>query len=471
MFIDEIKIFARAGHGGRGCVSFRREKFVPKGGPDGGNGGRGGSVILEASHDINNLIAQYYSPRLIAQKGGHGQGQGKEGKGGKDLIIKVPCGTLVWKIIEHDEENSLVEPLAPGESMDDFDENDEFQGTGEKIEMEGVDEEDFEDDDEDFVTDGDVDFEDDEEFADGDDDEGEEWRAADDDDAEAQQEADGDLDGPAESETSQAFMTSNSNRVIRYAGNVRAIEIDVSKEVDAPEVGETAKKELIADLTTHGERFVLCQGGRGGLGNKNFATARRQTPRFAQPGEAGEEGNFFLELQIIAEIGLVGYPNAGKSTVLTAISAARPKIAPYPFTTLHPQIGVLQYEDYARLTVCDIPGIIEGAHNNVGLGHEFLRHIRRCKVLVIVLDMAGMDAREPWDDYTQLLEELRLYSSEIAEKPRLIAANKMDEEPACDNLKIFREKFPDLQVVEIAAAFDEGIEEFKLAMRRAVETA
>ena len=153
--------------------------------------------------------------------------------------------------------------------------------------------------------------------------------------------------------------------------------------------------ELVADLTAHGQQFVLCKGGRGGLGNRNFATAVRQTPRFAQPGEPGEEGDFLFELRIMAEVGLVGYPNAGKSTLLTAISHARPKIAPYPFTTLHPQIGIVEYPDFHRLTVCDVPGLIEGAHRNVGLGHAFLRHIERCKVLVLLLDMAGTDGRAP----------------------------------------------------------------------------
>ena len=159
--------------------------------------------------------------------------------------------------------------------------------------------------------------------------------------------------------------------------------------------GTKPKGELVADLAEHGQRFVLCKGGRGGLGNRNFATAARQTPRFAQPGEPGGEGEFLFELRIMAEVGLVGYPNAGKSTLLTAISRARPKVAPYPFTTLHPQIGIVEYPDFHRLTVCDVPGLIEGAHRNVGLGHEFLRHIERCKVLVLLLDMAGTDGRAP----------------------------------------------------------------------------
>src|SRR6185436_17436695 len=185
----------------------------------------------------------------------------------------------------------------------------------------------------------------------------------------------------------------------------RALEVDLAEERPLEPGGNATQKAVVTDLTQHGQRFVLCKGGRGGQGNRNFATAARQTPRFAQPGEPGDEGDFLFELRIIAEVGLVGYPNAGKSTLLSAISKARPKVAPYPFTTLHPQIGIVEYPDFHRLTVCDVPGLIEGAHQNVGLGHKFLRHIQRCKILVLLLDMAGTDSREPWDDYKQLLKE------------------------------------------------------------------
>src|SRR6266516_1662274 len=238
--------------------------------------------------------------------------------------------------------------------------------------------------------------------------------------------------------------------------------------------GEGASKtkgELVADLTEHGQQFVLCKGGRGGLGNRNFATAARQAPRFAQPGEPGEEGDFLLELRLIAEVGLVGYPNAGKSTLLTAITKARPKIAPYPFTTLHPQIGIVEFADWRRITVCDVPGLIEGAHKNVGLGHAFLRHIERCKVLVLLLDMAGTDGRQPWDDYPQLINELGLYDSALLDRPRIVVANKMDEAAAEENLKKFKRKIPKTPVLPIAAAFDEGIDKFKKLIREAVEEA
>ena len=393
MFIDEIKVYARAGHGGKGCVAFHREAYITKGGPSGGNGGRGGSVILQADHDLNNLIQQYYVPRLIAKDGEAGMGKGMDGHAGGDLIIKVPCGTLVWRL-----------PAAP------------------KAEL-------AEDDDED----------------------------------------------EDEAEEKPVIKSSTSRRpVIRSASGVMAQEIDLSQEEEYP--GEAAeanasKGELVADLTENGQQFVLCKGGRGGLGNRNFATAARQTPRFAQPGETGDEGEFLFELRIMAEIGLVGYPNAGKSTLLAAISRARPKIAPYPFTTLHPQIGIVEYADWKRLTVCDVPGLIEGAHNNVGLGHEFLRHIQRCKILVLLLDMAGTDNRHPWDDYKQLLKELELYDPALLEKPRLVVANKMDEAVAEENLKQFKKKVRKISVLPISAAFDEGVEKFKDTIRAAVADA
>ena len=391
MFIDEIKVYAQAGHGGKGAIAFHREAYVPKGGPSGGNGGRGGNVILQADHDLNNLIAQFYVPRLIAEKGEGGFGKGMDGHAGKDLIVKVPCGTLVWR-----------RPSAP-------------KPVGEA----GA-------EDEDEVTDDDV----------------------------------------------PVFKTSASKRpLIRHAGGQAAQEIDLSQEPDEAAIVDATKGELVADLTTHGQQFILCKGGRGGLGNRNFATARRQTPRFAQPGEPGEEGNYLFELRIMAEVGLVGYPNAGKSTLLTAISRARPKVAPYPFTTLHPQIGIVEYPDWKRLTVCDVPGLIEGAHNNVGLGHAFLRHIRRCKILILLLDMAGTDGRAPWDDYAQLLKELELYDPEFLEKPRYVVANKMDEAVAGENLKKFKRKIKKTPVLPIAAGFDQGISEFKQLMREAVEAA
>jgi len=387
MFIDEIKIYARAGHGGKGCVAFQREKYRPKGGPSGGNGGRGGDIILEADHDLNNLIAQYYQPRLIAQDGKAGLGKGMDGPAGKDLIVKVPCGTLVWRVAAS-----------------------------------GLPEDEQEDD-------------------------------------------------PGEAKP--GFVASSSQRPrFKTAIAGAALEYDLSQETETSSAdGRQEAGELVVDLTEHGQRFVLCKAGRGGLGNRNFATAARQTPRFAQPGEPGQEGEFLFELRIIAQVGLVGYPNAGKSTLLTAISHARPKIAPYPFTTLHPQIGIVEYSDFYRLTVCDVPGLIEGAHRNVGLGHQFLRHIERCKVLVLLLDMAGTDNRPPWEDYQNLLKELEFYDPGLLEKPRLVVANKMDEPAAEENLKKFKRRIRKTPVLPIAAAFDEGIGKFKKMIREAVEEA
>ncbi|MBI3191276.1 MAG: 50S ribosome-binding GTPase, partial [Pedosphaera parvula] len=184
--------------------------------------------------------------------------------------------------------------------------------------------------------------------------------------------------------------------------------------------------------------------------------------------EAGEEGEFLLELRIMADVGLVGFPNAGKSTLLTAISRARPKVAAYPFTTLHPQIGIVEYADFHRIVVCDVPGLIEGAHRNVGLGHAFLRHIRRCKILVLLLDMAGVDGRQPWDDYRQLLDALSLYDPALLQRPQYVIANKMDEPAAEENLKKFKRRIRKTPVLPISAAFDEGLEKFKQAIRDAV---
>jgi GTP-binding protein len=389
MFIDEIKIQARAGHGGKGCVAFRREKYRPKGGPDGGNGGRGGDVILEADHDLNNLIAQYYQPKLIAADGQPGLGKGMDGHAGKDLIVKVPCGTLVWRLA--------------------------VSGTDSVPDSSAV---------------------------------------------------------PAAGR-SLLRSTASGRPILRTARGLAAMEVDLSAAAadESSSAGKESARELIADLTVHGQRFILCKGGRGGLGNRNFATATRQTPRFAQPGEPGEAGDFLLELRLIADVGLVGYPNAGKSTLLKAISRARPKIAPYPFTTLHPQIGIVEYADWHRLTVCDVPGLIEGAHRNVGLGHAFLRHIQRCKILVLLLDMAGTDNRAPWDDHLNLLKELELYDPALLDKPRFVVANKMDEPVAGENLKRFKRKVKKTPVLPIAAAFEQGIEKFKELIREAVEEA
>jgi GTPase len=393
MFVDEIKVHAQAGHGGKGCVSFLREAFRPKGGPNGGNGGRGGDVILEADHDINNLIAQFYHPRLVAQNGGNGLGKGMDGRAGEDLIVKVPCGTIVWRIPSDD---PAPEPPGTEEDNTDDDEN-QYKGR-------------------------------------------------------------------------PRFLSSSRRVRLPYASTEGPEPTDISAQPLPPrKYGGRGEGEFVADLTEHGQRFLLCRGGRGGLGNRNFATATRQAPRFAQPGEPGDEGRFIFELRVLADVGLVGYPNAGKSSLLSAISRAHPKIAPYPFTTLHPQVGIVDYPDFFRVTVCDVPGLIEGAHRNVGLGFAFLRHIQRCKALAIVLDMAGTDGRLPWEDYNAILEELRLFDPTLMERPRLIVANKMDEPVASANIKKFKRRIPKSPIIAVAAAFEQGLEPFRSAIRTCIQ--
>ena len=390
MFVDSVKIVARAGHGGNGCVALLREAFRPKGGPCGGDGGRGGDIVLEACHDINNLIAQYYSPRIVAKNGLPGQGKGKTGKSGPTVVVKVPCGTTIWRLV--DPETARIQEAY-------------------------------------------------------------------------QRGSDSGQEDLSESEAS-IEETGAADGMIRHQGSERGVEIDLEQTQEEETDSETRlQKELAADLVEDGQRFVLCRGGKGGLGNQHFANSKHQTPRFAQPGQPGDEGSFLLELRILAEIGLVGYPNAGKSTLLTAISKARPKIAPYPFTTLHPQIGVLEFSDYHRITVCDIPGLIDGAHQNVGLGHAFLRHIQRCRALVLLIDMAGTDARKPWDDFKQLRKELELYDPKMLEKPYVVAANKMDMEESQAHLRSFKRRLRGVKVIELAAAFDEGVSPLKDVMR------
>ncbi len=329
---------ARAGNGGTGICSFLREKNRPEGGPDGGNGGKGGDVVVVVNPQINNLIKLRYSPHQFAKNGESGGKRQMTGKGGLDCIIEVPPGTVVSRMPEALIAEARIREPDPDEE----------------------------------------------------------------------------------------------------ALNLPPIEPGVGDLVPLPD--RTVPLELVADLVQAGQRFVLCKGGRGGRGNMNFKSSVNQAPRRYEEGETGEKGQFQLELKSIADAGLVGYPNAGKSTLLSRISHAHPKIAPYPFTTLEPTIGVLEYPDFARLTVADIPGLIEGAHAGVGLGHEFLRHIERCRLLLFVIDMAGSEGRDPRDDFAMLRKEIRLYQKELAERPYLIVGNKMDLPGAEENLKLFRKK-------------------------------
>jgi len=282
VFFDEAKIYVKAGDGGNGCVSFRREKYVPLGGPNGGDGGRGGDVYLAVNPHLNTLIAFKHRVHFKAQRGGHGKGKGQKGRQGDDLSVEVPPGTVV--------------------------------------------------------------------------------RAAD-------------------------------------------------------------TRELIADLTEEGQRALVAKGGQGGRGNAAFATPTNQAPRIAERGAPGQERWLYLELKLIADVGIVGVPNAGKSTLLSVVSAARPKIADYPFTTLQPNLGVVALDDYTSFVMADIPGLIEGAHAGAGLGHEFLRHIERTRMIIHLLDGASA---EPLTDYESISEELALFDPELAGKPQLVVLNKMD---------------------------------------------
>jgi len=341
MFVDRVKVFVQAGKGGRGCVSFRREKFVPKGGPDGGDGGRGGDVILRADRHVDNLANLFYEPLIKAKDGGHGMGKKMAGRAGANKIVRVPVGTIVWRGEKQERAKSNVEQLAIGN-----------------------------------------------------------WQSS------------------------------------------------------IP----------IVDLTREGQDFVFCQGGAGGKGNVHFKSSRNRAPREYTEGKEGEQGYFLLELRTIADAGLVGYPNAGKSTLLRKISAARPKVAAYPFTTLHPIVGVIEFPGYRRAIIADIPGLIEGAHRGLGLGHEFLRHITRCHVLVFVIDVAGSEGRNPVEDLKNLRREIDLYNPTLSSRPWIVVANKMDLPGAKENLKAMQERLPRIKIVPTSSVKGEGVDALKEAL-------
>jgi GTP-binding protein len=322
-FVDEAVVHVRGGRGGDGCVAFRREKFVPKGGPDGGNGGKGGSVYLVADPHRNTLVHFRFNPNYEARRGGGGQGALKTGRDGGDLEIRVPVGTLV------------------------------------------------------FVRD--------------------------------------------------------------------------------PEQHDTLNQ--IADLTEVGERVLVAKGGRGGLGNAHFATSTNRAPRKTQPGEPGDERDLRLQLKLLADVGLVGYPNAGKSTLIARVSAAKPKIANYPFTTLTPHLGVVSLSDDRSFVVADVPGLIEGASEGHGLGHQFLRHIERTKVLIHLVDVSGESGRNSVDDFETIRRELDLYNPELLAKPQLVVANKIDalDDPARVQALERRARELELPFFRISAVTGEGV--------------
>ena len=342
MFVDEVDIHVEAGHGGRGCLAFRREKFVPRGGPSGGDGGHGGSVYIVASPHINTLINYRYHPLSDAEPGQHGMGSNCTGAGGKDLELAVPIGTLVYeKIAPTPDPEHLENPEHPG-------------------------------------------------------------------------------------------------------------------------------YKLLADLSEEGQRVLVAKGGRGGMGNARFATATNRAPRKVQPGEPGEIKDLRLELKLLADVGLVGFPNAGKSTMIARISAARPKIADYPFTTLVPNLGVVRISADRSFVVADVPGLIEGAHRGQGLGHQFLRHLERTKVLVHLVDMSGATGRNPADDLDTVRRELELFAPTLAAKPQIVVANKMDTvDPSNDDAVVALEKRASelgLPFLRVSGVSGQGVPELLEAM-------
>lgn len=319
-FVDEAKIYIKAGHGGSGCVSFRREKFVPKGGPDGGDGGKGGNVIFRATESHHTLLDLKYKQHQIAKNGGHGSGNHRTGKSAQDLEVPVPVGT-----------------------------------------------------------------------------------------------------------------------VIKYF-----------------ETGE-----MMADLSEPGQTFIAARGGIGGKGNAHFTTSTHQTPRFAQEGMEGEEFTLKLELKLLADVGIIGFPNAGKSTFISRVSAAKPKIADYPFTTLTPHLGVVKYSDRRSFVVADIPGLIPGAHDGLGMGTKFLKHIERTSVLLHILDISTEPNTDAWSNYTTINHELKCYDSELTDKPQIVVLNKIDlpevREKAKKQVALFKKKGIILNT--FSAVTGEGIKE------------
>ena len=319
MFVDQVKVFVKAGDGGNGLVAYRREKYVPKGGPAGGDGGNGGNVIFEVDEGLNTLMDFRYQHHFKAARGENGMNQKQHGKNADPLVVSVPPGTTV-------------------------------------------------------------------------------------------------------------------------------------KDVDTDKV--------IADLTEHKQRAVIAKGGRGGRGNARFATARNPAPEIAENGEPGEELDVVVELKLLADVGLVGFPSVGKSTFLSVVTAAKPKIADYHFTTLSPNLGVVESQDHRSFVMADLPGLIEGAHEGVGLGHQFLRHVERTRLLLHVVDMSGVEGRDPYEDYVTINNELSSYDKRLENRPQIIVANKMDMPDSEENLKAFKEQLDEgVMVFPISTITRDGLDE------------
>lgn len=321
-FVDQVTVQVRAGKGGDGCCSFRREAMVDKGGPDGGDGGHGGNVIIIGDEHVASLERLFFEPIIRAEDGIAGRGQQMHGRNGRDILVKVPCGTEI-----HDADTGA----------------------------------------------------------------------------------------------------------------------------------------FICDITTHGQEAVIAKGGRGGFGNTRFKSATNQTPENRTPGDPGQEFKLRIELKLLADVGLVGFPNAGKSQLLRCLSKARPKVASYPFTTINPIVGSIVYNDFSQIRVADIPGLIEGAHQGIGLGINFLKHIARSRMLLYVIDMAGTDGREPWQDYRALRRELRSYDKTLLKLPFVIVANKMDIADAEKKLRRFKREIK-RDPIPISALGATGIDELKNAL-------
>jgi GTP-binding protein len=322
VFIDEAKVHVAGGQGGNGCVAFRREKFVPRGGPSGGDGGRGGDVTLECSENVNTLLKFRYNRLFRAGRGGHGEGSNRHGQDGEDLSVVVPVGTMVYDA-----------------------------GTEEKL-----------------------------------------W-----------------------------------------------------------------------DFDTPGQSFLAAKGGRGGRGNAQFATSTHQAPRRAEPGKRGEERDLKLELKLLADVGLVGFPNVGKSTLISRLSAARPRIADYPFTTLEPCLGVVAIDEERSFVMADIPGLIEGAHLGRGLGVRFLKHVERTRLLLHMIDTAEQSGRDPVEDYRVIMEELKSFSPVVASKPMLLVASRVDAAGSGERLTALREfcRARSMVLIEISSVTGQGLEQLK----------